>query len=617
MTKKLFEEFPPITTEEWKTKIVADLKGADYDKKLVWKTDEGFSVQPFYRSENVADLLKSKDLPGSFPYTRGVKAKGNDWLIRQEIKVVDTKSANQKAKWMISKGVTSLGFKICCKTDLSTINLAELLDGIDLSKIEINFVRCNVDSDYINFVNSVIGSKELKGAIEFDPITHFAMKGAFKVGETEAFAAAKSLLDTFGSKSGFRALYVNAKKYKNAGCTSTQELAFALSIGVEYLDRLTEQGLDADAIAKNIKFSFGVGGNYFVEIAKLRAARTLWAKLTKAYGVTSECASKMKTHSETIEYNKTVYDSYVNMLRTQTESMSAVLGGTDSLTVLPFDSVYAPPSEFSEKVARNQQHLLSEESHFANVADPSAGSYYIEELTDKLAASAWELFLEIQDNGGFIASLRSGRIQDAIEEVTRKRDLHIAQRRVNILGVNQFPNFTEAASDKISADMFEVGGCCGTDQAGEIRKVVAYRGAMEFEKLRFATDQYSKNNKRPLVYMLTIGNLAMRKARAQFACNFFAAAGFAVQDNNGFNTVAEGVEAAKAAGASIIVLCSSDDEYAQFAPEAHALIGDKVLVVAGAPACADELKSKGITNFINVRSNALEELKAYQKQIIK
>ncbi|MFV0506877.1 MAG: methylmalonyl-CoA mutase family protein [Bacteroidales bacterium] len=617
MTKKLFEEFPPITTEEWKSKIVADLKGADYDKKLVWKTDEGFSVQPFYRSEDVENLLKSNELPGSFPYTRGVKTKGNDWLIRQDIKVVDAKSANEKAKWMIARGVKALGFKICCKTDLASLDLSELLDDIDLTKIEINFVRCNVDNYFIKFVNDTLANRDVKGAIEFDPITQYALKGVFKAGETEAFATTIKLLETFASKNGFSALYVNAKKYKNAGCTSSQELAFALSIGVEYLDRLTEQGIDADTIAKNIKFSFGVGGNYFVEIAKLRAARMLWAKLTKAYGVTSDCASKMKTHSETIEYNKTIYDSYVNMLRTQTESMSAVLGGTDSLTVLPFDSVYALPSEFSEKVARNQQHLLNEESHFAKVADPSAGSYYIEELTEMLASSAWELFLEIQDKGGFIASLRSGKIQDAIEEVARKRDLHIAQRRVNILGVNQFPNFTETATDQISAEMFQANGCCGTDDAGEIRRVVAYRGAMEFEKLRFTTDQYSKNNKRPLVYMLTIGNLAMRKARAQFACNFFAAAGFAVQDNNGFKTIAEGMEAAKTAGASIVVICSSDDEYAEFAPEAYALIDNKVLVVAGTPACADELKAKGVSNFISVRSNALEELKAYQAQIIR
>ena len=322
----------------------------------------------------------------------------------------------------------------------------------------------------------------------------------------------------------------------------------------------------------------------------------------------------MRIHAETSTFNLTLFDAHVNLLRTQTEAMSAALAGVDSMTVVPFDKTYAVPDEFSERLARNQQLLLKEESHFDKVIDPAAGSYYIENLTVAIAKQAWELFLAVEEDGGFYASVKSGKIQAAVNESNTARHAAVAKRKEVLLGTNQFPNFNEVAAEKIQN---EAAGCCcgGGHNCGEatITALDFSRGASEFEALRLATE---KSGKTPKVFMLTIGNLAMRLARSQFSSNFFACAGYKVIDNLGFDTVEAGVEAAVEAGAEIVVLCSSDDEYAELAPAAYkALAGRAEFVVAGMPACMEDLKAVGIDQYVNVKSNVLETLKAFNVKL--
>lgn len=615
---KLFEEFPPVSAEQWKAKVVADLKGADFDRKLVWRTNEGFAVQPYYRQEDLASVAYLNTLPGEFPYVRGTKKNGNDWLVRQDIVVNDPEEANKKALEMLMKGVTSIGFVFeACK--LWTIDdLNVLLNGICLESAEINFVtKCHNLNLAERFTEYVLAGKwdpkNIQASISYDPFGNYLRYGRFSKGYDAVVALAQNLIAGTARLSKFRVLAVNGKYYGNAGASVVQELAFSLAQGAEYLSVLTDVGVAAEDVAKNIKFNLSVGPNYFMEIAKFRAARLLWAEIVKAYQPACECGCKMVVHAETGSWNKTLYDPYVNMLRTQTETMSAVLGGVDSMTVLPFNAVYENPTVFSERIARNQQLLLKEESHFDKVVDPAAGSYYMEELTALITDEAWKLFLQIQDKGGFIAAAREGFLQSKIREMAAKRDMNIATRRENLLGVNQFPNFTETVALQ-NESALERDDLTAAD--AEIETIKPYRGAQAFEKLRLATDKFAERNKRPLAFMMTMGNLAMRKARAQFACNFFAVAGYQVQDNNGFATVEEGVAAARSAAADIIVICSSDEEYAELAPAAFSLIGqDGIFVVAGAPECMEELKAKGIKNFIHVKSNLLEELKAYQKQL--
>jgi methylmalonyl-CoA mutase len=397
----------------------------------------------------------------------------------------------------------------------------------------------------------------------------------------------------------------------NAGAYIFQELGYALAWGNEYLSLLVEAGVDTSLAAKKIKFNFGVSGNYFMEIAKFRAARMLWAMLVDAYQPECKGAAKMVVHAETSTFNMTILDANVNMLRTQTEAMSATLGGVNSLTVLGYDTVFKPTDDFSERIARNQQLLLKEESHFDKVSDPAAGSYYVETLTNSIAAQAWKLFLDVQEQGGFFDAIVSGNVQKAVKATAATRLKAVSSRREILLGTNQFPNFNEIGGEKVQ---IQSTADCDCDSKG-IEKLLPVRGAAEFEALRFATEKAAK---RPKVFMLTIGSLAMRLARAQFSSNFFACAGYEIIDNNGFNTVKEGVDAALEAKADIIVLCSSDDEYAELAPAAYALAKGKAeFVVAGAPACTDDLKAIGIEHFVNVRTNVLDELKAFNAILVR
>lgn len=612
------DDFPAISTQEWMDKITADLKGADFNKKLVWRTTEGFNVMPFYRAENLEGLQTTDSAPGEFPFVRGNKG-DNSWLVRQNICSSDATAANAKAKDLLTKGVNSIGFKLD-KHELSEAYLATLLEGIDATKAELNFKVCirkcpmlaNLLVAYFKASGADLSS--LKLSIECDPISRMLVKGRNLTSDfiagilSEAVGAAKEI-------PSLKVIAVNAVNLANSGAYCSQELGYALAWGAQYLTLLTDAGLSADEVAARMKFNFGVGGNYFMEIAKFRAARLLWAKIVEAYGIKDKNNAKMSIHATTSTFNMTIFDAYVNMLRTQTEAMSAAIAGVDSMTVLPFDTAYKASDDFSERIARNQQLLLKEESHFDKVVDPSAGSYYIENLTSMLADEAWKIFLDIDAKGGFYKAVIDGTVQDVIEATSKKRMNDVATRREVYVGTNQFPNFTEKTGDKIENTSCGCKCGCADEKPAGIKTLPKNRAASEFEALRLETE---KSGKTPKVFMLTIGNLAMRLARSQFSCNFFACAGYQVIDNIGFDTVEAGVEAAQKAGADVVVLCSSDDEYAEYAPAAfNALAGRQLFVVAGAPACMEDLQKQGIENFIHVKVNVLETLKSFNSKLLK
>ena len=618
--EKLFSDFSPVTTEQWMEKITADLKGADFEKKLVWKTNEGFKVKPFYRKEDLEGLKTTDALPGEFPYLRGNKKDNNEWLVRQEIRVDDVKEANAKALDILNKGVDSLSFHVKAK-ELNAAYLETLLDGICVKCVELNFSTCqghvvelaNLLVEY--FQKKGYDLNKLQGSINFDYLNKMVAKGKEKGSLVDT---AKALIAATAALPEYRVINVNALTLNNAGAYIYQELGYALAWGNEYMNQLTEAGVPAATVAKKIKFNFGISSNYFLEIAKFRAGRMLWADIVNSYLAEGDCkcAAQMKVHAETSSFNLTIFDSYVNLLRTQTEAMSAALAGVDSMTVVPFDKAYETPNDFSERLARNQQLLLKEESHFDKVIDPAAGSYYIENLTVSIAKQAWDLFLAVEDEGGFYAAVKAGKVQEAVNASNKARHEAVAKRKEILLGTNQYPNFTELAGDKRP---LEAVCCCGGGHHDTCEKDVPTlnfdRAASEFEALRLQTEA---SGKRPKAFMLTIGNLAMRQARAQFSCNFLACAGYEVVDNLGFSSVEEGIDAAMAAKADIVVLCSSDDEYAEYAiPAFKALNGRAMFIVAGAPACMDELKAAGIENFIHVRVNVLETLKEYNAKLLK
>ena len=495
--EKLLTEFPPVPTEKWEEVITADLKGADYERKLVWRTGEGFNVRPYYRAENLEGIQFLGSQAGEFPFVRGTRTH-NRWHVHQTVAVECPKEANAEALKLLNSGVDSLGFSIA-KEGFTAADLDELLREISIPAVELTF--CGVQTG--NVAGLVLDKLEKEGlmadahvAFCIDPLVKgLSQKGDFCSPDGEkCFAKIVSLIERTREYKHIRIVTVSAGIFSNAGSTIVEELAFALSAGNDYLARLTDAGVDADTAARKLRFSFSVTSNYFMEIAKFRAARMLWANIVKGYAPAKNCACKMMIHARTADWNQTVYDPYVNMLRGTTEAMSATIAGVHSLEVTPFDAAFENPTEFSKRIARNVELLLKNESHFDQVVDPAGGSYYVENLTQSIAAEAWKLFLEIEEKGGYTAAYKAGFVKERIAASAAAKDKAIATRRQTLLGANQYPNFTEVADKAITAEAV-------TRKQAEGNTLAPYRGAMAFEEMRLHVD---RSGKQPKAFMLTL-----------------------------------------------------------------------------------------------------------------
>lgn len=608
--EKLFSEFDPIPTEKWEEVIQRDLKGADYERKLVWRTDEGFKVRPYYRAEDLKDIDYLNALPNEFPFTRGTKADNNAWEIVQNVKEKNAKKANEIALASIKGGATTIAFN--CKEIQNESDLATLLSGIDLTKVGVQFLH---SKDYMTLIENFIkyldtnkiDKSQVKGSTGFDAIAYCLREGKFYFSQGADMREAVDLVKMTENMPKFKAVNVQGILMHNGGATIVQELGYVLGIANEYLAFATANGLTIDQIAGKMELTLSISSNYFMEIAKLRAIRLLWATMVSQYQPKNVESCKIRINSVASCWNKTIFDPYVNMLRTTTEGMSASLGGADSITLQPFDVAFKGDDDFSRRISRNVQVILKEESYFDKTVDPAAGSYYIENLTDSIAEHAWKLFQSVEAEGGITQMILDGKIKTAIEESCQKRNMDIATRKYILLGTNQFPNIKETMLEKIEVMPEE-------KRAG----LQTYRGAVAFEELRLETERYAAKNGRPKVFLMKVGNLAMRQARSGFATNFFGCAGYEIIEPAGFDSIAEGIEAAKAVKADIIVVCSSDEEYATLGVEAAkaAKAVGFIFIVAGNPTeSIDALKAAGADDFIHVRTNVLECLKRYNEKL--
>ncbi|MEQ9619332.1 MAG: methylmalonyl-CoA mutase family protein [Deltaproteobacteria bacterium] len=666
MSKKLFEEFPPVTPEEWKSQIEKDLKGIDL-QKLNWRPYEGFTVEPFYTERDLTGLEYLTDsAPNEFPYARGIRARDNRWRIDDHISAENIEDANRLAVESIKQGADSITF-ICEAGEglmrgipiQSEDDVSGLLKNIPIGEIPLHFKCGTAHAAILSlFVNEAektgVEPEKLTGSVDADPLGYLALKGTFARSEKDSFEELAAVISYVGGHMPlFKVLKVNGHHFHNSGASITQEVAFTLSSGVEYLDRLTSMDVRPDMILNHMSFSFSVGSNYFMEIAKLRAARLLWAKIAEQYKPGGESSKKMILETRTSSWNKTVFDPYVNMLRTTVEAMAASIGGSETLNVQPMDSTFRTPDEFSRRMARNTQLILKNESYLDRVTDPGAGAYYIENLTDSIAEASWETFLKIEELGGVVEALKSGFIQDEIEKTRNKRDMDIAARKKIFLGVNQYPDINEKMPENTGdrrkevklkksgleikpeelnsiealRDYFSDKNALLGDTVPEapvkhdvrILPLKPYRGAEPFEKIRLRTLRYiSDTGNSPEVFLFPAGNPSMRSARAAFSGNFFGCAGFKIIENTGFKDIETGVKAALKSEARIIVICSSDKEYPDLAPEIckelKAESPDVKVLIAGNPKeHVSELRSCGIDDFIHARSNALELIEKYQE----
>ena len=416
---ELFNEFESVSSKAWKQKIQVDLKGADYNESLIWKSNEGIDVKPFYHAD---------DLPPIIPNISKTATKVN---ISQSIFVSDSKNANAKASEAIKKGADSLIFVL----PSDEINIHDLLANLGLDSIPVYFNFQFLDSDYIKSLAQLADVVNFR--LNFDIIGNLGRSGNW----FHNLNKDHQLLDEIMSyASAFKSvLSVDLSLYQNAGANMVQQLAYGLAHANEYLNHYNEN------IDQTIVFNVTVGTNYFFEIAKLRALRILWASLAKEYNANPNCEIIVTPTKR----NKTVYDYNINMLRTTTECMSAILGGADSICNLPYDAIYHKDNAFGERISRNQLLILKHESYFDVVNNPSDGTYYIENLTSEMAQKALDLFKDIESNKGFLAQLKNGTIQRKIKESAAKEQQQFDDGEKVLLGSNKHPNPQDRMKDEL------------------------------------------------------------------------------------------------------------------------------------------------------------------------
>jgi methylmalonyl-CoA mutase len=567
----MFEEFPPVTTEQWEAAIRKDLKGADYDKRLVWRTDAGIAVRPYYRRENLDGLDYLLDQkPGEFPYTRGTSAT-NDWKVREEIDAVDPGEANAAARKALTSGADEICFRRAVPLTLTDLHM--LLDGLE--KTAVHFWA---DAEPAALVELLIDSGiPMRGCMKLHPFT-------------DADLAASFLKRSPGP--AFRPVAIRRASFLEAGATSTQQVGFLLAAGIEYLKWMIDRGVTVDQAAQGLTFCFSVGSSYFFQIARFRAFRMLWARAVESFGGSPD-ASKAYIFARTADWNQSIYDPYNNVLRGTTEAMSAAIGGVDTLAVAPFDETFRNPDEASRRLARNTQIILKQEAWLDRAVDPGAGSYYIEVLTDSLARASWKLMQEVESIGGYLTARDSGMIPAQVRQARKKKEEALAFRRRIIVGTNNYTNLKERMLDRIQHKDVEL---------------IYGRGAEMFEDIRLRTERHAAaGNKTPLFLLAEMGDLKMRKARSRFVLNFFGCAGFEMK-TQAFDTPEELAAAAARLGADVVVLCSSDDEYTSLAGPVIEAVKPLPVIIAGKP-------PQDIADFVNIKSNAVETLTAWQERL--
>ena len=573
----LLEEFPPVSTAEWESAIARDLKGVDYEKRLIWRSEEGLAVKPYYRAEDLKGLASMDSAPGAFPYRRGTRATG-DWQIREEIDAADVESANRTACAAVGAGAEGIAFSglLVERAD----ELAVLLTNLDETPVHFELA----DKRLLRLLIEWLGERSRAARISTG---------------CEATASVEFAAEVIGdAPKGFVPFTIHGEAFDEAGATGVEEVGFTLAAGVDFLAAMRERGVEAERAAAALEFNFAMGSKTFFQIAKLRAFRMVWARAIESFGGTRS-AARARIAAHTSRWNKTVYGPHVNILRATTEAIAAVLGGADSVTVAPFDACYKQPDEASQRLARNTQLLLKHEAWLGRVADAGGGSYFIEALTDFLAREGWKRMQEIEAHGGYRKAQAEGLIAQMLGPSMAGREKAVALRKRVLVGTNQFANPAERALDRIEVS----------------RVSETKRGAQPYEELRMRTERHAAlTGSTPRVLLAEIGDVKMRTTRSNFAANFFACAGFETVTRR-FRKAGE----IAAAEGDLIVLCSANAEYAAITAELMAKLKElgrtTPVIVAGTPEDAEKLAAAGVAAFVHVRSNPVEVLTKWQERM--
>jgi len=690
----LLSEFEHPSYDDWRSAAEKLLKGAPFDKIMRTPTPEGITLEPIYRREDLAGAPAARTMPGADGFTRGAHPAGycgEPWRIAQEIPAGNPADFNRALLHDLVRGqdainlifdiATARGVDPDAAADgevgacgLSIASLADFrkaLNAVFPNAVPVYFQSgCSglalnaIFRAWLREANEVQLSA-IRGGMGMDPLSYLARSGSLPASLDQLYDELAIIArENIAHLPQFTAAGVSGLPCHCAGASATQELGAALAAGVEYLRALTQRGITVNDAARQIQFTFAVGPNFFMEIAKLRAARPLWARIVEAFGG-DEPARAMRLSARTGFNNKTRHDPYANMLRTTTEALAAVVAGVDSLCVGAFDEIIRSPDEFSRRIARNTQIILQEECELTGVIDPAGGSWFIENLTNEVAAEAWKFFQAIEKEGGMSAALKSGFVQQSVQETAKKKEKLVGQRRLALVGTNQYPNLAEkplaqttpnfAAIRKRRANESANHRVSATAEAdekllqlladiqktepnqlmpklvkavsegatlGEINKTVRTaaepitveplpnrRLAEIYEELRDAASAYrDAHGHGPRIFLVNLGPLKRHKIRADFTRSFFETGGFEIVFPHGFDAPEAAAAALAESGAKIAVICGTDDDYAEQVPAFARALKQTApaakLLLAGHPGDHETaFREAGLDDYIFVKSD--------------
>lgn len=699
------DEFTPPTYEEWKEACIALLKGAPFDKKMYTKTYEGITFEPMYTRQMTEDILPKTDFPGMEDFLRGTRPNGyieKPWGIAQSCDETLPKENNELLLYEAKKGSTIYNIRL----DSATLNNVDAKDakhigdeGVNLTTVDdVHTLLADLALDkrplhifagasalpLLAFVSAAVKAnggdwKKLQGVIGADPIGELAAHGKNFASLSQLYAEmAASAKWALQHAPKLRTVMVRSDALSRGGANDVQEIAGALATGVTYVRELCQRGLTVDEAAGQIMFSFSMGANFFMQIAKLRAVRPLWAQIIRAFGGSEE-AQRIHIHARPALFFKTVYDPYVNMLRNTTEIFSGVVGGLDSFENAPFDEPIRKGDAFSRRIARNVQIMLQEEFGLLQPIDPAGGSWAVEYLTKAMQKKIWEEFQSLEKRGGVVAALKDGSLQTEVADVLQSRFKNLELRRDRIVGTNMYPNMAEELLDRREEDVAEMQKTRVADvnaylsdidtafrdsrlqalqdakaettaevvnlaieaakagatlaelrqalgqqdaEADNVTPILPHRWSERYEALRQTTEKFKQahDGDNVKIFLANMGPIPQHKARADFTTSFLQVGAFQVLGNNGFKTVDEAVEAAKASGADACVICSTDATYPEIvpalAPKLHEALPKALVYLAGAAPkdLLETYKNAGIDAYISVRANCYETLRTLQQR---
>ncbi|KGM46201.1 methylmalonyl-CoA mutase subunit beta [Neobacillus niacini] len=610
------QSFPLSRIEDWQAKAEETLKGKSIEK-LKSSTYENIILKPLYYRR---DKQQAPEYPGGTDFRRGIYPLGyvtNDWKVAQKITYHSVDQLKEKLQGSVEKGQTALSFEVSEALFESKGIINEILGDLpDEFPFAVN--GRGIQSALLAALTERKESADLiSGYVGSDPISLFAETGFIEEDFFKSWMIDIKLANEKLPK--LRTVLINTSTYHQGGANAVQELGIAAATGIFHLQKLLDSGMKLENVLGKMIFQFSIGSNFFMELAKIRAARILWNKITNVYGADPKDRG-MHIAAETSSFTKTVYDPYVNLLRAGNEGFAAVLGGVQYLHITPFDDITGS-SLLSERIARNTQNILKEEAYLQKVVDPAGGSWYVEALTVELAEKAWQYFQQIEAKGGMLEVLKSGWLQDEITCIRTKREQDVSTRKQSIVGTNVYANLAETAGSSTIQTCNNLIGVDGTNTI-KIKRIKNMRLSEPFEKLRKISEEIeSKSGSKPKIGMICLGELKNFKPRLDFMRGFAAAGGIEAVESGSITSLEDAKQFVIGTDTKYFCLCGSNDHYESIGhdilSELNREFPERTFYLAGLP--EKELQTKwsneGIKQFIHMNCNCYEILSTILKEM--